>query len=303
MPEEKGRFCGSCQKTVIDFTTMSDRQIAAFFKKPTGLTCGRFHQDQLNREIEIPKKRIPWVKYFFTVAIPAFFASCKFAGRQDIVGKMKITEVTQTQLMGDTTAVDMPPPPPVFGNVRMPEFAKDSLAVMGKPALPKETVEGKVETVRIPPTHCVTEPPQPNSVEDTAIKEGLPLDTVTITGYRSCQRSVIMGGLSIIKTGVVKKQAVPLTETPKQTIEAVAYPNPVKAGGQLTVLLKTSDDKPKQIGLFSSSGASVKWQQSDSFKGNNVTLTLPSALPAGTYFVRILSGENQSSTVKITVLN
>ncbi len=78
----KGKFCGSCQKHVIDFTNMSDRQLAEFFKKPsTGNVCGRFMGDQLDRAIDIPKKRIPWLKYFFTIAIPAFFAS-KAAGQQ-----------------------------------------------------------------------------------------------------------------------------------------------------------------------------------------------------------------------------
>jgi len=63
-PSDKGRFCASCQKTVIDFTNMSDRQLAAFFKKPPSSVCGRVYDDQLNRGIEIPRKRIPWIKYF-----------------------------------------------------------------------------------------------------------------------------------------------------------------------------------------------------------------------------------------------
>jgi hypothetical protein len=42
-PGDKGRFCDSCQKTVHDFTGMSDMQLIAFFKKPsTGSVCGRF---------------------------------------------------------------------------------------------------------------------------------------------------------------------------------------------------------------------------------------------------------------------
>jgi hypothetical protein len=77
-PVEKGRFCDSCQKKVVDFSEMSDREIAQFFKKPSNeSTCGRFMQDQLDRDIVIPKKRIPWVKYFFQVALPAFIISAK----------------------------------------------------------------------------------------------------------------------------------------------------------------------------------------------------------------------------------
>src|SRR5690349_7222648 len=77
-PSDKGRFCDSCQKQVVDFTNMSDRDIAQFFKKPsTGSLCGRFMKDQLDRDLEIPRKRIPWVKYFFQIAIPSFLASTK----------------------------------------------------------------------------------------------------------------------------------------------------------------------------------------------------------------------------------
>lgn len=89
-PAEKGRFCKACQKQVVDFTRMSDAQLAAFFKKPsTGSVCGRFMNDQLNRDMEIPKKRIPWVRYFFQFAIPAFLAS-------------KAAAQEPAKLMGDT---------------------------------------------------------------------------------------------------------------------------------------------------------------------------------------------------------
>ncbi len=88
-PVEKGRFCGSCQKQVVDFTTMSDTQLVTFFRKPsTGSVCGRFMQDQLDRTIDIPKKRIPWVKYFFQFLLPGFLMSC---GART-TGKIKITE-------------------------------------------------------------------------------------------------------------------------------------------------------------------------------------------------------------------
>src|SRR5690348_11399421 len=93
-PSQKGRFCGSCQKQVVDFTNMTDAQVAAFFKKPaTGSVCGRFMQDQLERDFEIPRKRIPWIKYFFTVALPAFLVS------------RTVAQETKSTIKGDTTAV------------------------------------------------------------------------------------------------------------------------------------------------------------------------------------------------------
>ena len=91
---ERGRFCASCQKQVIDFSNKSDREIAMFFKKPsTGSVCGRFMEDQLNRDIEIPKKRIPWLKYFFQFLIPAFFISYRATAQ----GKVKVVSNTITR--------------------------------------------------------------------------------------------------------------------------------------------------------------------------------------------------------------
>jgi len=77
-PGDKGRFCDSCQKTVHDFTGMSDAQLIAFFKKPsTGSVCGRFYNDQLERDFEIPRKRLPWMKYFLQFTIPVFLTTVK----------------------------------------------------------------------------------------------------------------------------------------------------------------------------------------------------------------------------------
>lgn len=68
---DKGRFCVSCHKNVIDFTQLSDRQIAAVFKKE-GNVCGRFLNTQLERDLVIPKEKSPlWMAA--SAAVVAFF--------------------------------------------------------------------------------------------------------------------------------------------------------------------------------------------------------------------------------------
>jgi hypothetical protein len=90
---EQGRYCGSCQKQVVDFTSMTDAQLATYFKKPsTGSVCGRFYDDQLNRHIQVPKKAIPWIKYFFQIALPAFLMSAKASAQGKVM--VKRTEMT-----------------------------------------------------------------------------------------------------------------------------------------------------------------------------------------------------------------
>ncbi len=57
-PVDKGRFCASCQKNVVDFTRSSDREVLAFLKQNDNV-CGRFFPNQLERELHIPEKKGP----------------------------------------------------------------------------------------------------------------------------------------------------------------------------------------------------------------------------------------------------
>ena len=55
-PKEKGRFCGSCSKTVIDFTKKSKEEIQQYLSENFGKrVCGHFNRRQLDTiTIEIP---------------------------------------------------------------------------------------------------------------------------------------------------------------------------------------------------------------------------------------------------------
>ncbi|RNI30303.1 hypothetical protein EFA69_12520 [Rufibacter immobilis] len=48
-PQHQGRFCQSCQKTVVDFTAMSDAEVVEWLTKQLENGCGKFREDQLNR--------------------------------------------------------------------------------------------------------------------------------------------------------------------------------------------------------------------------------------------------------------
>lgn len=48
---EGGRFCESCNKTVTDFTGLSDQELISVIAQTNGNSCGRFHISQLNRQI------------------------------------------------------------------------------------------------------------------------------------------------------------------------------------------------------------------------------------------------------------
>jgi len=106
-PEEKGRFCDSCQKCVMDFTNYTDAQLAQFFKSNKGDVCGRFRGEQLDTDIQIPKKRIPWVRYFFQVAIPAFLFSCESTAQGKVDARIEVGD-KKNKACGDTLKEDTP---------------------------------------------------------------------------------------------------------------------------------------------------------------------------------------------------
>ncbi len=46
-PNQQGAFCGSCQKSVVDFSKKTLEEIKNFFSEPKGKVCGRFEEKQL----------------------------------------------------------------------------------------------------------------------------------------------------------------------------------------------------------------------------------------------------------------
>ena len=49
---ERGAFCHSCQKEVIDFSRMTDEQVISYLANTTN-TCGRFREDQVKRQLRL----------------------------------------------------------------------------------------------------------------------------------------------------------------------------------------------------------------------------------------------------------
>jgi hypothetical protein len=44
-----GRYCANCQKSVIDFTSLTDNEVLQIIKQTNGKLCGRLNSEQMNR--------------------------------------------------------------------------------------------------------------------------------------------------------------------------------------------------------------------------------------------------------------
>lgn len=62
LPEEQGRYCNSCCKTVIDFSSWETQDILAFIENKNGeRVCGRFKNEQLTSATDSDVRHI-WLK-------------------------------------------------------------------------------------------------------------------------------------------------------------------------------------------------------------------------------------------------
>ena len=107
-PGEQGRFCGSCQKTVVDFSRMTDNELLDYFSKASEHTCGRFSNDQLNKDLKPAaiKRRFTWA-YVWNIMLATFLIT--EANAQVTPVKKKKTEVLLPDVspkMGDFAVVE-----------------------------------------------------------------------------------------------------------------------------------------------------------------------------------------------------
>lgn len=72
-PNEQGRHCMSCQKTVVDFTFMSDQEILHHISTASSHICGRFDNNQLNKTYEEKKAPKPsYWRYAWNMVVATF---------------------------------------------------------------------------------------------------------------------------------------------------------------------------------------------------------------------------------------
>ncbi len=70
---DKGKFCVQCEKNVIDLSKLSDQDVVIFLKNHKGPVCGRLHQHQLDRIIEVSDHKLLRRRF------PNFFATAMIA--------------------------------------------------------------------------------------------------------------------------------------------------------------------------------------------------------------------------------
>lgn len=138
-PSENGRFCLSCSKTVVDFTSMLPNEVQHFFiQNQNNKICGRFKKSQLDSiTIQIPSRVLYTQTNYYKMFLLALFVtmgttlfSCQNKdGDKKKIDKVEVvadTSSTMPIVVGEMPideshsgqAVAPPPPPPKVDQVK-----------------------------------------------------------------------------------------------------------------------------------------------------------------------------------------
>ncbi len=169
-PNEKGKFCNSCAKTVVDFTKKSVSEIQEFFiENQYKKVCGHFYKTQLDSiTIEIPREVIFQQRSFskmFLLALIIAMGSTLMSCNNTKGEKQKINQVIlidsitngekQIDSIVEQTKIDtiievkndtlIPPPPRPI--IEIPELTGD--IVVGLPAIIEPPIEKNDSIIEI----------------------------------------------------------------------------------------------------------------------------------------------------------
>ena len=91
-PNQQGRHCESCYKTVVDFEMMTDQQLLNFFAKTNDNICGRFNQNQLNRALQQTKVERKKGWQWLVASMASFFFMVNRSNAQALQGKVAVSK-------------------------------------------------------------------------------------------------------------------------------------------------------------------------------------------------------------------
>lgn len=327
---EQGRFCDSCQKEVIDFTSMSDAEVAAFFKRPSaGSVCGRFMKDQLGRNIAIPKKRIPWVKYFFQFTLPLFFTTLKVNAQKGMVAVKtttspvactkqplrqmgKIAMIEDRQIKGQIVDEEGTPVP--YANIMIKGTSIGAPADnAGQFTFPMKTENDSVilsvSSVGFAGKDVVVNYQDIMNNKRVIIRlEKIMLPEVSVKAWVNELRTEVTGSVVSVTMGAVinvtkckKDVSIVDPPAPKPTVMKV-YPNPVAPGSPVNIDCSKLEESYYSFQLLTLSGQMAAQQEIWIDKDARVlNIPLPK-VAAGTYLLSMTSRKSgKRSTNKIVI--
>lgn len=322
-PQQQGRFCSSCQKTVIDFSVLSDNQVLNIMSKATGNVCGRFQNDQLNRPLQ-PQHQPAKRNFKWLMATLASLWLSNKSMAQGLVGKITVspqpavkTDTVKTKVLYKKVTLkgkvtDELGQPIAHANLFCREYnARTTADSNGMFQLVIRNVKSKQLPMLVTSTGYQDKPLNlylDGKEQQLHILMSFLTDTledVVVIGYLAHQRSqFISGGIStvlipekksIVDTAIKFCQKVTGTQPFKLT------PNPCQRGQNINVTIKEAGTY--QLLLMDNNGQVYQVKEIViTTKNQMVQLTAPTSIAAGIYYVRLINATTKKQYVEKVVL-
>lgn len=292
----------ACQKTVVDFTLMSDAEIIHYFSKASGSVCGRVGSDQLNRKLEVPRppRKSPWMGW--PVLLSGLLFAADETGNHRVVGKTELHQCERPKLEGseEVTVGAMLIEPDTSAVEQLGE-RHDTMEVikMGE-------VMGDIEIGVAPPVDTVQAGKRHEEPDSMVYNGGIavtepPKDTVQATGDSIVIRralttfsrnvfdtvkQIVADSLALVRIKTSDPAGpADMKEELEELTEVTLYPNPVLRGGSLNLTWKKEVINGR-INLYNVGGALI---QSWMIQGGSMmrTLMMPADIAAGVYVLQV----------------
>jgi hypothetical protein len=287
---EKGRHCAACQKTVVDFTDMSDAEIIRFLGSAGSKVCGRLLAGQMNRPL-VPLS-------------PVQRNGGK--GWQLLLAGLMITAdgtmYPQHPVVAGALSSHMAPPKAdstedVLVGMIMPQIELDTAVEVIEVDTPGALM-GDISTIVKDTVPGIEAPMQDTVASQKPDPVCKPADSLKIayTGGITVQESTLVDTLKQI----VKDTLTALHIIPRWELKV--YPNPIIKGG-IFHLAWQSEPGTYKVNLLSVTGSLIQTRVVEVGSSSQVdTWEMPNGLAAGVYIIQA-AGAGQASvfTQKVVV--
>jgi hypothetical protein len=292
---------------------MTDKEILDYFSKAPQQVCGRFSNDQLNKEltIEPPKKRFT-LMYAWNVLLASLLITKTYAQGTAIVKKPVETAIVEKRTMSTNAAIPGPVrsiiPLTIKGTVL---DAQSNLPVTGVSVFVKDTKNG---TTTDPKGNFQLKVQQKDSLEFSAIgyeTQTILMDTtahlknmqvllkpastnlqeVAVVAYGSITCRYMMGSVGY----KIRKEEKTNWFTSGWKKEVRIYPNPVMRGNSIQVKLSLQQAGEYKLELMNAAGQVMLVQPLlMQTKEQQVDLYTQTKWSAGMYWIRISSTKSKN---------
>ncbi|MFK8005659.1 MAG: carboxypeptidase-like regulatory domain-containing protein [Saprospiraceae bacterium] len=317
-----GRFCDNCEKTVVDFSQMTDNELVRFFEKNNQQLCGRFRSDQLDKEMELPRVPTSFQKLKSIAAIAAGLLTWNGVEAQTAPTLGSIIKIESTI---EKDRNNKPSKNKLKGIVKDQngEALIGVNILLGKNNGTTTDIDGKFE-LEIPnewesfeitfsyvgyETQVIEFDKKDIWKKELAevkmIEANHQLQTLEVIGYKVQHLSQVMGAISSVSIMSTTEEENIKKESTKKKHQPISniYPNPFV--DYVNLMLDLEKDQSYLLHLYNTNGQLIWAKTYDLAKGKQELRLdfLGVKMAQGNHFLRITDGNREIQTKKIIKVN